>query len=132
MVAFPFCPDRLVPETIPPEPVRGTSFNGWTFSSKPKVPYRKKFKVTLYGIRWYLDGAGLYDSTTNPNFNARALELFYEAHQLWNTFTFTHPHIGVLTCKFDAPVTVPAALPNSDGRCDPIEILLYHDNPGFS
>jgi hypothetical protein len=69
--------------------------NGWFFSSKPKVPYQKTFVVKLQGMRWYLQPNGLYDEVTNPRYNARRLELFYEAHGMWKPFDFPHPHLGV-------------------------------------
>jgi hypothetical protein len=66
------------------------------FSSKPKVPYQKTFVVKLQGMRWYLKRTGLYDEVTDPRYNARLLELFYEAHGTWEAFDFPHPHLGVI------------------------------------
>lgn len=128
---FNFCPDRLVPETVPPEPTAVTSFNGWEFTSRPTVPFRRKFRVTLYGLIWYLDAGGFYDATTDPEFNARRLELFYQAHQRWREFQWIHPHIGPMLVKFASPFTVPAGIPNSMGRCGPLEITLIESNPGY-
>lgn len=129
---FDFCPDTLVPETIPPEPVVGVSMNGWEFSSKPAVPYRRKFKITLHGLTWYLLPNGLYDEVTDPTHNARLLEKFYQAHEKWREFDWTHPHIGMLVVKFAAPVNVPAAIPNSGGLVSALEVTLIESNPGFS
>jgi len=129
---FNFCPDRLVPETIPPEPTAVTSMNGWEFSSRPTVPYRRKFKITLHGLQWYLNADGSYDEASNPQFNARKLELFYAAHQRWREFNWFHPHLGtLLAVKFSAPVTVPAGIPNSNGILNPLEITMIESNPGY-
>ena len=49
---FSFSPNSLVPETLPPEPVQGVSLGGWAFVSKPNIPFQRKFKVTLHGMRW--------------------------------------------------------------------------------
>ncbi|WOF44366.1 hypothetical protein KNJ79_05385 [Sphingopyxis indica] len=125
------CPNTLVPVTIPPEPVTGVSMNGWAFTSKPAVPYQRKFRVTLHGLRWYLDGAGLYNAGTDPTRNARALELFYQAHGNWKSFLWLHPHIGQLEVRFSAPVSVPEGIPNSGGLIKAFEINLIEHNPGF-
>jgi hypothetical protein len=129
--SFSFAPNSQVAETLPPDPVQTMSMNGWTFSAKPITPFQKKFKVTLHGMRWYLLSDGLYDSTTAPTMNARALELFYEANGTWDNFTYLHPHLGSLTCRFAAAVTVPAAIPNSGGLIGPLEVTLVHHNPGY-
>lgn len=131
MAVFSFCPNRLVPETLPPERPKGMSFNGWSFTSRPTTPFQRRFKLTLYGLQWYLAPNGLYDATTNVNFNAHALELFYRDHEIWRPFDWTHPHFGPMVCKFDAPVIVPAAMPNSNGLIESMEIQMVHDNPGY-
>lgn len=128
---FSFCPDSLVAETLPPEPVQGTSMNGWTFTSKPKVPFQKKFRVTLHGLRWVLQADGTYDTTTTPTINARVLEQFYQSNQTWDSFTWAHPHLGSLTCRFAEPVTIPASLANSNGYLDPVEVVLVQHDPGY-
>jgi hypothetical protein len=129
---FTFCPSRTVPETLPPESASGTSFNGWTFTAKPGVPYQRKFKLTMHGLRWYTDpDTELYDIITNPDFNARVLEQFYERHQTWKPFDWTHQHLGLMVVRFANPVTVPAAPKNNSAWLDPLEITLVHHNPGF-
>jgi hypothetical protein len=131
---FSFCPNSLVPVTMPREPVQVVSFNGWQFTAKPTTPYQRRFKVTLHGMKWFLNSAtGVYDSTTTPTINARALELFYQAHEGWDPFLWQHPHIATpLTVRFGAPVVVPEALPNSGGRCAPLEINLIEHNAGYT
>jgi hypothetical protein len=66
----------------------------------------------------------LYNSTTDPQRNARALELFYDTHEQWDPFVYTHPHLGRLWVRFAAPVNVPAAAPNSGGLIEAFEIEL--------
>lgn len=129
---FDFCPNRHVPETIAPEPRGGKSFNGWSFTSRPAVPYQRQFKLTLNGLHWYLTGTGGYDAATNPGFNARRLELFYEEHENWKTFTYTHPHLGeTIECRFANVVNVPKALPNSGGFIEPLEVTLVEHSPAW-
>lgn len=132
-LTFDFCPERHVPETLPPDPQQGVTMNGWQFVSRPEVPFQRKFKLTLYGLRWYLDNDDHYDATTNPEFNARRLEMFYQAHQTWLPFEFTHQHFsdGPILCRFAAPLVVPASPPGSGGWLDPLEAVLIHHNPGY-
>lgn len=127
-----FCPAYMVPETEPPtSDAKGVSMNGWFFSSKPKVPYQKSFNVTLQGMSWHLQANGLYDTTTDPAYNARRLELFYEAHGLWEAFDFPHPHLGTLSVRFKEPLRIPKAIVNSNGLIEPFEMKLVHHNPGY-
>lgn len=129
---FDFCPDYMVPRTKPPQAGQVMSMNGWSFSAKPKVPYQKTFVVKLQGMRWYLkDGTNMYDVSTDRRYNARLLELFYEAHGVWKAFDFPHPHFGLLSCKFSQPVEVPEAITNSGGLIDGFDITLVHNNPSY-
>jgi hypothetical protein len=117
---------------MPPDPVKGISMNGWTFTAKPTIPYQRKWKVTLHGMKWFLQSNGLFDTTTQPMINARRLELFYQSNGVWDNFSWTHPHLGALTCRFDAAVAVPAGIPNSGGLIEAFEITLVEHNPGYS
>ncbi len=127
-----FCPKSMVVQELPPEPPKATSFNGWEFSSKPSVPYRRTFKVKVSGLRWYLNGAGnALDVSTAPTFNAGRLLDFYRIRQTWDTFTFPHEYLGNITCKFAAPVVIPPGMENSNGLVPEFEITLVHHNPGY-
>lgn len=130
---FNFCPNYQVAETLPPEPQQIQSMNGWAFSSRPAVPYQRKFKLTLHGLRWLLNSDGTYDETTTVTLNARVLEKFYQARGTWDTFTWRHPHLGVdLVCRFASALAVPASIENSNGLLNPLEVTLIEHNPGFS
>jgi hypothetical protein len=128
---FDFCPASQVPEELPPEPLQGMSMNSWSFSAKPTVPYQAKWKVTLYGLQWYLQSNGMFDAATDPTHNARRLELFYRARQTWDTFTWSHPHIGPLLVRFETPVIIPAGMTNSNGQVGPIDVTFVHHNPSY-
>lgn len=131
METFNFCPDSLVPETLPRDPAQVLSMNGWTFSARPTTPHQRKFRVKLYGLKWFLETDGTYDSTTSPEINAKALEDFYALHETWAPFNWTHPHLGTLVVRFAAPVIVPAGSVNSGGLIEPLEITLIHHDPGY-
>jgi hypothetical protein len=126
-----FCPGRMVPRTKPPQAGQTMSMNGWAFTSKPKVPFVKTFAVKLQGLYWYLQPNDLYDATTNPQFNARRLELFYQEHLTWKPFTFPHPHLGNLQVRFAQSLEVPEAIPNSAGLVDGFDVQFIEHNPGF-
>lgn len=105
---------------------------GWFFSSKPSVPYQKTFIVKLQGLTWYLQANGLYDAVTNPTFNARRFELFYQQNGTWDNFDFAHPHLGTVRCRFGEPVEVPEGTPNGGGLIEPFDITLIQHNPGYT
>jgi hypothetical protein len=130
---FNFCPKSLVPELLPPEPVSGMSLNGWNFSSKPTVPFQRSWRVTLHGLRWFLNSStGLFDNATQPTLNAKLLEEFYQSNGTWDSFTWTHPHItGALTVRFKSVVQIPAGIPNSGGLCNPVEVNFVEHNASW-
>lgn len=129
---FDFCLGTRVVEEIPPEETTVVSFRGWDFTSRPNTPYRAKFRVMLYGLRWYLNGAGTaFDVTTDPTHNAGRLRDFYIANRQWDTFTFAHETLGNLTVRFTAPAVPPASLPRAGGLIAPFEVTLVHHNPGY-
>lgn len=132
MDTFTFCPNGTVPETLPREPLQAMSLNGWTFTARPTTPFQRKFRVKLHGLKWFLSANNTYDELQHYSINARALELFYQDHETWAPFYWNHPHLGRLTCRFAAPVLVPAGTPNASGLlADPLEITLIEHDPGY-
>ena len=128
---FDFCAGSLVPELLPPDPVGVLSLNGWAFAVKPSVPYQKSFRVTLHGLQWFLNPDGTFDRLTKRQYNARVLEEFYEAKGNWDNFSWFHPHLGSMQVRFKSSVQIPAAIFNSGGVCNPVEITLIQHNPGY-
>lgn len=124
MADFTFCPNGTVPETLPREASNTVTFGGWKFTARPTSPIQRAFRVRLHGLRWYLNTDGTYDKTTNPTINAAALEEFYSTYEQWAPFTWVHPHLGLLTVKFNAPLAVPAGQVNAGGLLEPLEIML--------
>lgn len=130
---FDFCPNSQVPETLPREQGSVMTMGGWTFSSKPTTPFVKTIRLTLHGVQWFLDGDDYYDFAEQPTINARRLEMFYERHELWNPFFWTHPHTGIQQLyRFKTMLAVPKALPNSNGLIEALEVQLMEHNPGYS
>lgn len=127
-----FCPNSRVVQELPPEEPNVTSFNGWDFTSKSVIPYRRKFSMRLHGIRWILNGdANALDIITNPTLNAGRLAKFYRDHRTYEPFNFPHEYLGTILVRFHAPVTIPVGLPNSFGLVEPFDVMLIHHNPGF-
>ena len=129
---FNFCPNSRVAETIAPEEPSVRDFNGWDYAPKPVLPYRRRFKITLEGLRWYFNSNGTIDYATNPDYNAGVLESFYTDHRKHKAFNYQHEWLGMLELRFDNPVNVPKALPNSDGLLEPLEFMALHHNPTYS
>ena len=129
---FDFCVDTRVAEVIAPEEPTVSDFNGWDYVPTPVLPYRRKFKVTLHGLQWYLNGAGTaLDVATNADRNAGRLEQFYTTHRTFKPFDFQHEYLGLIECRFERPVSIPGAVPNSGGRIDPFEIMMITHNPSY-
>lgn len=124
MDTFTFAPNSKVPETLTRETSNTVTMNGWLFSARPTSPMQRRFRLVVHGLRWYLNTDDTYDATTNPTINARALENFYSAHEMWDPFIFPHPHLGNLVVKFAAPLNVPAGQKDGGGLLEPLEIML--------
>jgi hypothetical protein len=129
---FDFAPGKHSAQEVPPEEPSVTSFNGWEFTARPGIPYRRKFRLKLAGLVWYLDSSGTtLDISTDPTMNAGRLLEFYKLNRTWDTFTYPHEYLGDLTCRFAHPVEIPLAIPNSFGRVPEFELMLIHHNPGY-
>lgn len=129
---FNFCPTTRVAEIIAPEEPTVRDFNGWDYTPRPVLPYRRKFKVTLEGLRWYYLQDGTIDYSANPERNAGVLEYFYEDHRKWRPFNFLHERLGLLELRFESPLSIPKALPDSGGLVPALEIMMIHHNPTYA
>ena len=121
---------RVAEETAPDEAAAAT-FRGWEFTAKPNIPYRPKFKVTLYGMRWYLNTDGTYDVTTNPTMNAARFRAFYLANRTWDAFNYAHESLGNLVCRFSSPPLFPPGEQNGFGVIKTMEAVIVVNNPGY-
>jgi hypothetical protein len=129
---FDFCVNSRVEEEGAPTEQTVTSMNGWDFVAKPTVPYKAKWKVTLEGLRWYLNAAGnALDTTTDPQHNAGRLLMFYRTNRQHTVFQYQHEFLGLLDVRFAEPLELPKAIQNSGGLCDPVQVTIIHHNPGY-
>ena len=129
---FQFCPDSRTAETIAPEEPSIRDMNGWDYTPDPVLPFRRRFKITLEGLRWYFTDAGAIDYSANPEYNAGVLESFYAGHRKHKPFFYEHEWMGVLQLRFENPLSVPKAMPNSGGLLEPLEIMAIHHNPSYT
>jgi hypothetical protein len=130
---FDFCDDARVIEEIPPEEQTVTSMNGWDFSAKPKVPYRREFAVKLYGLIWYLNATGAYlDEATDTKHNVGKLLKFYRDHRMWDSFLINHEYLGQIRVRFNKPLRIPAGIPNAGGKLDELEVSLIEHSPTYN
>lgn len=128
---FNFCIGSRVAEVIAPEEPSVKDFNGWDYTPQPVLPYRRKFKVTLEGLRWRFLDNGTIDYATDPERNAGVLEAFYTTHRKHKPFNFTHEWLGTLEMRFETPLNVPKALPDSGGLLEALEVNMIHHNPSY-
>ena len=129
---FDFAPGTTVWEEMQPPEVSVVSFRGWDFTAKPSTPYRPTYKLSMRGMRWYLNDAGnALDTTTNPHINAGRLRAFYIANRTWASFYYTHEVLGTALYKFVTPVQIPPAIANSGGLIDTFEVMIVQVNPGY-
>lgn len=128
---FNFCPKSRIAETIAPDEPEIKDFNGWDYTPNPVLPYRRRFKVTLYGLRWRFNDNGTIDYATVPETNAGVLEAFYMGHRKHKPFNFVHEWMGNMEMRFSSPVSVPKSMPDSGGLIDALEIDMMHHNPSY-
>lgn len=129
---FDFCPNSRVAETLAPDEMTIKDFNGWDYTPSPVLPYRRKFLITLEGLRWYFNSNGTIDYVTDTAHNAGLLESFYTTHRKHKPWNFTHEWLGTLELRFEVPLNVPKALKDSGGLLGPLEITAIHHNPSYS
>lgn len=129
---FDFCDTSRVIQEIPPDDQQIQTMNGWDFASKPKIPYRRKFKTKLFGMVWYMNTLGTaLDITTDLKHNAGKLLEFYRNHRLWDSFLINHEYLGQIRVRFSKPVIIPEAKPDTGGHIDEFEIELIEYNPSY-
>lgn len=132
MALFDFAPNSHVAEEIPPEEQDAMSMNGWEFTAKPSIPYRRKFRLVMSGMHWRMNKVqtGL-DLANDPQTNAGRLMSFWLTHRKHTPFTYNHEYLGPITVRFADPVQIPKAIPNSAGLIPDFEVMLIHHNPGY-
>lgn len=89
--------------------------SGYTYAVKPLLPEQRTFVLTFAALQW---GAPV------ATYDMQALIDFYEAHRLWDRFTYPHPQYGNLTVRFGRALEVPQSLDGGTGVTEQCEIQL--------
>lgn len=125
MEVFNF-PYHAPPEGTPEEgSKRVTLTGGFIFSTKPIGPIIRVYKLNfpILGYFYLPDGSVDLEGVVTPEFNVRALEKFYDAHETWKPFIYPHPVKGDIKVVFEAPFTTPTVSGNT-GKVKNLELSL--------
>lgn len=123
MDTFDF-PYHKVSTTYPESSIRVQFGRSYTFATKPDAPDQRIFTLEFALLKYFLNDMEEVDATINPTINLAALEAFYQAHRLWDTFTYPHPVYGNLDVKFNKPLEIPAGVEGGDGAVQKISVEL--------
>lgn len=109
-------------------PKTGSSlqFGGsYEFTAKPNSPTQRTFILTFASMKYFLNEDGTLDESVNPNYNYRKFQMFYEAHELWDTFIYPHPHLlANINVKFAQPLADPDGIIEGGGAVSQFEVQL--------
>ncbi len=73
------------------------------------------------GAMRYQYVAGLINATKNIPRNIMALEAFYAAHGMWDSFIYPHPVLGNIRCRFKKAYQSPQVF---EGACKEFSLEL--------
>ena len=98
---------------------------GWEFASKPKGPDQRIFILNFNTMVYYLASGpgGGYNLTKNAQYNAGALEKFYQDHRQYEPFKYPHPGEGNITVRFKDPLKLKLKVAGL-GTVEPFQIRL--------
>lgn len=117
-----FCYPYHTPTDAYPQSSQKIKFGyGYEFASKPKGPPQISFTLNFKAMFWWFTKAGNISRDVNPTLNIASLIDFYEAHEMYEPFIYSHPTRGDIICRFNKPISTPKS----------IEGLITYDN-GFS
>jgi hypothetical protein len=120
-------PYHRVSTTYPESSIRVRFGRSYQFASKPNAPPERLFKLRFPTMKYYTkweEGEEVLDTTINPKLNLYVLEQFYQAVELYGTFTYPHPVHGNLTVRFSKPLVLPEGRENGNGASEEFDIEL--------
>jgi hypothetical protein len=106
-------------------PARGkavTLGNNWDYTVKSHTPVAKKFTLTFAGMKFFEPTKIL--TAFQKRYSLQALEDFYLAHELHDSFLFEHERYGSVVVKFMQPLVIPEGLTGADGVHTGIQVSL--------
>ena len=123
MQTFTF-PNHQWATDYPETGVRVQLGGNYTFSAGPDAPPARSFKLYFTGFKYYV-ADGVVDKVTNAAVNNMgALEDFYAAHFLHESFVYPHPVYGDIVCKFNKVLRIPKGIKGGDGMVEDFELEL--------
>lgn len=107
----------------PENSFRVTFGGGYQFVSKPQHKGQRIFTLYFTGMKFYLTN-GVINNTDSPTLNMQKLIEFYEAHELYEPFTYPHPVFGNVTVRFNTPLEIPKGYSGGTGVVEDFQIEL--------
>lgn len=95
---------------------------GYTFAARPDGPPQRTFRLRFPMLVWETASTGLIDPFVRPETNAGRLENFYRLVEMWRTFWFNHPGLGLILVRFAKPLELPHGEVGGTGAVGPVEI----------
>lgn len=123
MATFP-CTYFTYQTRYPESGIRVQLGNSYQYDVAPEAPDQRIFTLTLPGMQYFLTSGGAIDLVASPGRNMAVLEAFYNTHKRAMAFTFVHPVLGSLQCKFNRPLEIPDGLPGGGGVLNPVTLEL--------
>ena len=96
---------------------------GYQYGQIPVDPTARTFKITMTGMKYYLQSNGAIDTTSEPTTNIYTLDQFYQTHGIHTAFNYPHWFYGTLKVKFARPLKIPQPEGNQ-GVLPPFDIEL--------
>ncbi len=93
----------------------------WEFTTAPKGPDQVTYTLKFETMKFFMDGAGQVEDTTEPAYNIHRLDLFYQRHRMWKRFIFPLPGHGNLTVRFSKPFQYDLTK-GGEGTVDPFQL----------
>lgn len=88
---------------------------GYTYAVKPLLPIQRTFILSFAALQW---------DAPHTEYDMQTLVDFYEAHEMWDRFTYTHPKYGDLIVRFAKALEVPESLDGGTGATNTLEVQL--------
>jgi hypothetical protein len=120
-------PNHRFSTKYPDNGIRVQFGKSYTFAAAPDSPDQRTWVLKFAGFKYYLDGAGALDVTTNASRNnLGTLEAFYKEHGTWKSFTYPHPNpaVGAVAVRFDKPLEIPDGIAGGDGMVPEFDVTL--------
>lgn len=108
-------------------PKRGSQVQlggSYTYSVKPATPAMRTLQLTFDVMCWFKDQNNLLVPYISPEINLMRLDSFYQSHELFKDFLYTHELYGNMVVKFSEPLEIPIAKRNSDGAVIGLTLTL--------